>query len=115
MKVYGTAMKLNIKNKKQFVAIGHNLSPVVIVGSKGLTDTLHEEIDRALDDHELIKIKLVAENDKRKLLSKTICKHHNAELVQQIGKMILILRHAARPKIKTSNLILPAKTSLNNH
>ncbi len=87
------------------VTIGHNLSPIVTVGNKGLTESLHEELERALDDHELIKIKLVADNAERKIIAKAICEHHKAQLIQQIGKVILILRHAKQRKIKTSNLV----------
>ena len=91
--------------KRQLVAIGHLLSPVVTVGNKGLSETVIEELERALDDHELIKVKLQAEREQRKVLVEQICSQLCAELIQQVGKIILILRRAEQPKLKTSNLL----------
>ena len=52
----GTSMSK--QDTKQLRAIGHKLKPVVTVAGKGLTDTVVEEINRALSDHELIKVNL---------------------------------------------------------
>ena len=46
-------MSLSSSQKKQFRTIGHNLSPVVSVASKGLSKSVMDEINRALNDHEL--------------------------------------------------------------
>ena len=43
---------------KQLRAIGHKLKPVVTVAGNGLTEAVYAELERALSDHELIKIKL---------------------------------------------------------
>ena len=43
---------------KQLRAIGHKLKPVVTIAGKGLTEGVIDELDRALTDHELIKVKL---------------------------------------------------------
>ena len=45
------------QDKKRFRTIGHQLRPVITVGNKGLTEQLMQELERALTDHELIKIK----------------------------------------------------------
>ena len=52
-------MSASNNDKKKFRTIGHQLKPVVIIAQKGLTENIKEEIDRALTDHELIKIKLL--------------------------------------------------------
>ena len=52
-------MSASNSDKKKFRTIGHQLKPVVIIAQKGLTENIKEEIDRALTDHELIKIKLL--------------------------------------------------------
>ena len=49
---------------KQLRAIGHKLKPVVTVAGNGLSDNVLQEIQRALADHELIKIK-VSDGDRR--------------------------------------------------
>ena len=47
---------LKIQERKRLRQIGHALQPVVMIGSQGLTDNVVEETERALNDHELIKI-----------------------------------------------------------
>jgi RNA-binding protein len=43
----------------------HGLKPVVFVGQKGITTTVLESIQAALDTHELIKVKFVEFKEKR--------------------------------------------------
>ena len=43
---------------KQLRTIGHKLKPIVTVAGNGITDGVVNELERALTDHELIKIKL---------------------------------------------------------
>lgn len=93
-------------DKKQLKAIGHQLKPVVIVGYKGITETLLAEIDRGLSDHELIKVKFSSDDRAQRAQQiEDVCGKSNAELVQSIGKTALILRRSARPNPRTSNLI----------
>ena len=49
--------KLKGFQKKYLRGLAHNLKPVVLIGQKGLTDDLIKSADRALDRHELIKVK----------------------------------------------------------
>jgi len=98
-------MPLNNKQLKQFRSIGHHLSPIVII-AKGLSENINSEIDRALNDHELIKLK-VHSNDRevKKALVQSICKERDAELVQQIGHVALIYKAAKKPNPKLSNIL----------
>jgi len=97
---------LSAAEKKQLRAIAHNLNPVIIVGDKGISESLLEELDRALEQHELIKVK-VASNDRefREQALKELCESANAILVQTIGKIGIILRRSKKPNPKLSNLI----------
>jgi RNA-binding protein len=79
-------------DKKQLKSEAHNLNPVVIVGQSGFTDAILAEIEIALDHHELIKVKIRAERDERKLISEKICIQTGAELIQLIGQVIVIYR-----------------------
>ena len=98
-------MKLTSGQVKQFRAIGHRLNPVVIV-SKGLTDNVRAEMERALEDHELIKIRINAgDRNEKKSLALEACRLCNAELIQLIGHVALIYRAAQRPNAKLSNLL----------
>jgi RNA-binding protein len=99
-------MAIDQARKKQLRNIGHQLTPIVTVAERGVTEGVAAELERALNDHELIKIKL-AINDPaaRKTIAAEICEQHQAELVQNIGKVALIFRAAKKPNPKLSNLI----------
>lgn len=86
-------MALSKDTLKSLKQLSHHLEPVVLLGSKGLTEAVHKEIDVALDAHELIKIKLSSKDrDEKALLADTICKKNSAALVAQIGHVITIYR-----------------------
>ena len=101
-------MELSNSRKKELRAIGHNLKPIITVAEKGITETIDTEIERALNDHELIKIKInLNDSAQRKALASEICTKHRANLVQLIGKVILLCRQAKNPNAKLSNLVRP--------
>lgn len=69
------------------------LKPVVIVGQQGLSDTMVQEISNALQDHELIKIRIACDDsDARAEMVKKICGVTQAVLVQAIGHVVAIYR-----------------------
>lgn len=91
---------------KQLRAIGHKLKPVVTVAGKGLSDAVIAEIDRALTQHELIKIKLaVGSKDAKTAVTDELCERCGAEVVQSIGSVVVILRRTAQPDPRLSNLL----------
>ncbi len=97
---------LNNHEKKYFRQIGHTLQPVVTLGDKGLTDTVLAEIERALEDHELIKVRINADSREQKAaFIETICSTTGAEIVQTIGHVVLLYRAAQQPDPKLSNLL----------
>ena len=99
-------MSINQQQKKQFQSIGHHLSPVVIIAKNGLSEGVISELDRALNDHELIKIKLeVTDPAERKLLSAEISKLTQCEVVQNVGKIALLYKKAEKSNRKLSNII----------
>ena len=98
-------MTLSLNEKKRFRTIGHNLKPVVIVAGNGLSDSVVAEVSRALEDHELIKVKLALEDrEDRSAIVAELCDLCGAELIQTIGKMALLFRKSIKPKLKTSNI-----------
>lgn len=86
-------MTLSTKQKQQLKAKAHALNPVVFIGTGGFTDSVRKEIERALDDHELIKIR-IQENDRhtRQALYAEVCQATAAHAVQLIGKVAIIYR-----------------------
>ena len=99
-------MPLTADRKKALRTMGHNLKPVVTVAGKGLSEGVLEELNRALEDHELIKVKLVvADRELRHQVIGELCEKSGAELIQEIGKIALIFRAAQKPNAKLSNLL----------
>ena len=89
--------ELDAAQRKALKARAHQLDPVVIIGAKGLTPGVVAEIGRALDAHELVKIRAgEAGRDDRELLLAEICTRCAAEAVQHIGAVLVIYR--ALPK-----------------
>lgn len=99
-------MALSKQDKKRFKSIGHHLKPILQLGDKGLTDSVIEELNLRLEDHELIKVKVAGldRNDRDNTID-NLCKKTNAELVQRIGNIALLHRTAAEPDPKLSNLL----------
>lgn len=99
-------MSLDSDGKKHLRRIGHGLTPAVTVAGKGFTDPVRAEIERALTDHELIKVRIaVAERDLRRELIDAITAATGAELVQAVGRVILLFRKADQPDPRLSNLL----------
>ncbi|HIG64971.1 MAG: ribosome assembly RNA-binding protein YhbY [Gammaproteobacteria bacterium] len=83
---------MNSDQLKQMKTKAHELKPVIMIGQAGLTDAVLKEIELALDIHELIKIKIRAEREERKLIQQHICTKTSAELIQSIGQVVVIYR-----------------------
>ena len=98
-------MSLTTELKKKYRTIGHVLKPLVIVGENGISESVQEEIERALFDHELIKVKIsVGDREDKKQIISYILQQTGAELVQSIGKTILLLKHNPNAKERLSNI-----------
>lgn len=78
---------------------GHSLNPIVMIADKGLHEGVFNELNRAFDDHELIKVKLaIADREARKATAQQIVSDCKAELVQEIGKVALFYRESDKKK-----------------
>jgi RNA-binding protein len=83
---------VNSADKKKLRTQAHSLKPVIMIGQAGLTQAVLAEIELALDSHELIKVRIRAEREDRKLISEKICAETGAELIQSIGQIAVIYR-----------------------
>lgn len=93
-------------NTRQLRAIGHKLHPVVTIAGNGLSESVQLEIERALNDHELIKIKVaVGSREARDEVLAELLNISKAELIQRIGNTALLLRHSPQPDPRKSNLL----------
>lgn len=96
---------------KRFRQIAHHLDPIVTIGEQGLTDNLAIEVNRALADHELIKVRISvasrddhASRDDRARLGEALAARCDADIIQKIGKIIVLYRENPNPNVKLSNV-----------
>lgn len=93
-------MPLNEKQKRHLRALAHSLKPVVIIGGAGLTEGVLNEIDLSLEHHELIKVRVSAEDrEARNRMIEEICRKTNSQLVQRIGHIGIFYRPSQKQKI----------------
>ncbi len=94
-------MALTEKQKKHLRRLAHPLSPIVMLGNAGLTDGVVAELDRALTDHELVKVSArVGERDARNEALAALSSRTGAEIVQRVGNVgVFYRRRASLPKI----------------
>ncbi len=98
-------MPISTDRKKQFRTIGHQLNPIVTIAGNGLSEGVITELARALDDHELIKVKLaLPEREDRKAIIAELAELPGVEIVQEIGKVVLLYKHNKKANPKLSNL-----------
>ena len=98
-------MALSEKQLRYLRGRAHPLKPVVAIGQHGLSDSVAAETDRALSDHELIKVRVAGmERDARDAALAQLAKRTHSELVTRIGHIAVLYR---RNKEKT-RILLPA-------
>ena len=79
-------MPLTSFQKRYLRGLAHSLSPVVMLGQKGVTPSLISELAQALDHHELIKVRLSGgDKEERAAQILALKADSNAEVVQIIG------------------------------
>lgn len=82
----------------------HGLKAMLQVGGKGISQTLVDEVVAALEHHELIKVKIAAEDrDAREALARELATRADAALVQRIGHVVILYR----PSIERRQIVLP--------
>jgi RNA-binding protein len=94
-------VELSEKQKKHLRRLAHPLSPVVMLGNAGLTDAVVNELDRALTDHELVKVSArVADRAARNAALEELARRTAAALVQRVGHVgVFYRRSRSLPKV----------------
>ena len=81
------------KQRRHLRGLAHALRPVVQVGKGGLDDGLIAAVDRALGDHELVKVKIGdgAELDRHTAASE-LASRTRSEVAQVLGNTVVLYR-----------------------
>ncbi|MCL4150315.1 UNVERIFIED_CONTAM: hypothetical protein GTU68_015440 [Idotea baltica] len=99
-----TTVELSKKQIKSLKSLAHDLSPVVRVGQHGLSEAVIKELEIALDHHELVKIKVAADDrDAREAIVLSMAEQTHAQVVQRIGGIVVLFRrNTKKPVIELS-------------
>lgn len=94
------SQQLSGKQVRYLRGLGHHLQPVVLIGKDGVTDGLVKSVDEALEQHELIKIKLqegcIMD---RKDVANILSERCGAGIAQILGRTILLFRSSDKSLI----------------
>ncbi|PWF24106.1 YhbY family RNA-binding protein [Corticimicrobacter populi] len=89
-------LEITPRERSALRAEAHPLRPVVLIGDKGLSDPVLKEIDRNLNAHGLIKVRVSgADRADREVLLQTICESLSCAPVHHLGKTLILFRRAA--------------------
>jgi len=79
---------------------GHRLSAIVQIGKGGITPGLVKQIEHALGDHELVKLKVAADSPTdRFAVAERLAELPGVNIVQIVGGAILVYkRHPSTPR-----------------
>ena len=94
-------MSLTPSQRRYLRGLAHDLKPVIQLGAKGATPAVQSEFDLALANHELIKVKIPAEDrGDFAALARELAEAAGAELVQTIGRTaVYYRRNKDEPKL----------------
>ena len=96
--------KLAASQKRYLRSLAHAIKPVILVGAKGVTPALLAELGNALEHHELVKVKVAAEDrDERDAWIASIAGGADAALIQRVGNVATLFR----PRRKDPGIVLP--------
>lgn len=84
---------LNGKDRSYLRAEANKLDPVVHVGKDGITDSVIEQLDQALEDHELLKIRILETTGRRtRSAAEELATATGSDVVQVIGGIAVLFR-----------------------
>ncbi|HEX2668004.1 MAG TPA: ribosome assembly RNA-binding protein YhbY [Gammaproteobacteria bacterium] len=94
-------MTLSEKQRRHLKGLAHPLKPVVLMGNAGLTDGVVAEAQRALNDHELIKVRLPGlDREARDEALQALAQRTESTMVTRIGHVAVLYKaHPQLPRI----------------
>ncbi|MBF0423200.1 MAG: ribosome assembly RNA-binding protein YhbY [Magnetococcales bacterium] len=90
-------MNPSASQRKYLRGLAHPLKPMVMVGHEGVTDPVLAEVERALEDHELIKIRFNDFKEEKKQLCDAIIARSGAVMAGMIGHVAILYRPRRDP------------------
>lgn len=91
---------MKYSERKELKSQAHHLKPVIMIGKLGMTEALIKATDKALLDHELIKVKFQDFKDEKKQLADELAKKTNAAVIDIIGNILILYRENQEEEIE---------------
>jgi RNA-binding protein len=86
---------LSNPQKRYLRGLAHDLKPVIMVGAKGVSDSVVAEAGVAVERHELIKVRVAAgDRELRDQWITDLCERTDASLVARIGNIAVLYRRS---------------------
>jgi RNA-binding protein len=87
------------KQKRYLRSLAHHLNPIFQVGKSGVTPNMVEDLKAALEANELIKVSILQNcEDDKDTIAEDLSKGTGAELVQLIGKTVVLYKESRERK-----------------
>lgn len=104
---------VNLKGyqRKYLRGLAHSLKPIVLIGQKGVNNSVADSLDEALTKHELVKAKFIEDKDKdsKQRAIEWLERATKAVLVGQIGHTAIFYR--PHPEPDKRQIVLPLSSS----
>ena len=95
--------------RKYLRGLAHSFSPVVHVGRAGVNENVVSATNRALEDHELIKVKIAATRDERTTMAAQLVEGSGSHLAGAIGTIAILYRPHRDPEKR--RIVLPVRAA----
>ena len=92
------APELAGSDRRHLRRLAHELEPVVHVGAAGVTESVIAALDRALRDHELVKLRIAREREERREIADRLAAETHSAIAGLVGHMALLYRPSPDPE-----------------
>lgn len=101
-------MALTGKQRRYLRGLGHHLHAVVQVGDAGVSEGVIAATAQALEDHELVKVRIADDREGREEAIEALAEGTGAEVAQVLGRTALLFkRRKKKPAIRFDGEVLP--------
>ncbi|MBU0936019.1 MAG: YhbY family RNA-binding protein [Spirochaetes bacterium] len=89
---------LTSKQRAKLAALASTLKPVVFLGKGGAAEGVAAALNKALDDHELVKLRFIDFKGERRQLAEELAQKCQADLIRVIGNVAVLFRRSRDPE-----------------
>jgi RNA-binding protein len=92
------ALELTGSDRRHLRSLAHALDPVVQIGAAGVTPGVIAALERALSDHELVKVRISRDRDERRMIADGLGEQTRSAVAGLIGHVAVLYRPAREPE-----------------